>query len=534
MMRDNKPNFIIVMTDQQRADLRRSCGCPLDTMPFLDEWASEGVDFERAYTPNPACMPARVSMFTGRYSQTHHVRTNHNREDAFYTEDLLDIMKQNGYRTAICGKNHSHHDYEEFDFHRKTDHLGRTDRNLTEKEQAFSDYLNQTRFVDSTKPAPGGADVQHPYKNVSDALDFIDEVGGKTPFFAWISIAEPHNPYQVPSPYFDMFPPEELPICVTASEAQENWKGSRFTRLRKAWEQVYAPEVDEHILRSRSNYFGMLRLIDDQLRRLMEGIKERELEENTIIIYLSDHGDFVGEYGLMRKGADLSELLTHIPMIWKGPGITATGKETKAFANIVDILPTICDMIGVTIPIGVQGKSLLPILQGKTGYEREFNKAYMESGFSGLYWEDEDELDYQAEGATVDMSAFDCLNTWTQCGQVRSLRMDHYRIQTDMMGDGYLYDLSKDPMELYNLWEHSEYSSAKAMLLQELIASMLQNSDVFPVPHHRYRTKIHPKGYWYQEYTAPDPGVHPSGTICEIFYNRKRYHVRRNTSGKVD
>ena len=89
-----RPNIVIVMTDQQRADLRRSCGYELDTMPFLDRWAEGGVDFARAYTPNPTCMPARVSMFTGRYSQSHRVRTNHNAEDALYTEDLLDVLKR--------------------------------------------------------------------------------------------------------------------------------------------------------------------------------------------------------------------------------------------------------------------------------------------------------------------------------------------------------------------------------------------------------------------------------------------------------
>ncbi len=516
-----KPNFIIIMTDQQRADLRRSCGCSLDTMPFVDEWAKGGIDFNRAYTPNPTCMPARVSMFTGRYSQTHLVRTNHNREDALYTEDLLDVLKRNGYATALCGKNHSHRNYEDFDFHSRTDHLGLSGSNMTREEQEFSDYLNNTKFVDSREPAPGGVEVQHPYRNVSDALEFIDGVGGKAPFFAWISIAEPHNPYQVPSPYYDMFPPEVLPPCTSGEEARKNHKGDRYQRMRKVWEQVYGPDISEHMERSRSNYYGMLRLIDDQIKRLVEGLQERELEENTIVIYLSDHGDFVGEYGLMRKGADLSELLVRIPMVWKGPGIAAKGKETQAFANLVDIFPTICDILGEERPMGVQGKSLLPILKQQEGFECEFDKAYSESGFSGMYWNDEDMLDYRTEGATQDMTAFDCLNTWTQCGQVRTLRMEDYRIQIDMMGEGYLYDLSRDPMELQNLWKDPEYSSVKDKMMQELLAVMLQNTDVLPVPHHRYRTKVHPKGYWYQDYSSPDPGVHHSGTMKEL-YTRKR------------
>lgn len=98
-----KPNIVIVMTDQQRASLRKGRGFALDTMPFLDSWAQEGTDFHCAYTSNPTCMPARVSMFSGRYPSATHVRSNANVEDAFYTEDLLDVVRKNGYLTALCG-----------------------------------------------------------------------------------------------------------------------------------------------------------------------------------------------------------------------------------------------------------------------------------------------------------------------------------------------------------------------------------------------------------------------------------------------
>ncbi len=98
--------------------------------------------------------------------------------------------------------------------------------------------------------------------------------------------------------------------------------------------------VEERILRARSNYHGMLRLIDDQVKRLIEGLRERGLEENTIVIYVSDHGDFVGEYGLIRKGPDLPDVLTHIPMIFKGPDIVPQGRRGSCFVSLVDILPT--------------------------------------------------------------------------------------------------------------------------------------------------------------------------------------------------
>lgn len=503
-----KPNLVIVMTDQQRADLRKSRGYSLDTMPFLDEWAEGGVDFARAYTPNPTCMPARVSMFTGRYSQCHRVRTNHNAEDAYYTEDLLDVLKKEGYVTALCGKNHSHRKPEDFDFCEASGHLGyEGETNTTEEEFRFADFLKATKHMEMHEPSPGGVKVQHPYRNVSAALRFMDQVSGKQPFFAWVSFAEPHNPYQVPEPYFDLLPPDKLPPLVGNKELLPE-KGERFVWLRNVWEQVLGEEIEDRILRARSNYHGMLRLIDDQFRRLVEGLRERDLEKDTIVIFLSDHGDFVGEYGLIRKGPDLPDILCRIPMVWRGPGIKAQGLCGDPFVNLVDILPTVCDLLGISAPFGSQGRSILPLLKGEDAPEKEFGMAYSESGFSGTYWTENDQLTLWDEGAASrEMDRFDCLNTWTQCGQVRSVWKGNYHIQLDMMGRGYLYDLSRDPRELQNLWDQKGMEGVRTELLAELAAAMMRAADPLPAPRRRYRTRVHPKGYWYQEYTAEDPGV---------------------------
>lgn len=504
---EHKKNLIIIMTDQQRADLRKSCGYELDTMPFLDQWARGGVDFQRAYTPNPTCMPARVSMFTGRYSQCHRVRTNHNLEDALYTEDLLDVLKKAGYVTALCGKNHSHHKSEDFDFHENTGHLGNEGEiNRTPEEREFAAFLNATNHMEVDVPAPGGVEVQHPYRNVSSALKFIDGVKDR-PFFAWVSFAEPHNPYQVPEPYFDMFPPDALPPLHGTVETLPD-KGPRFEWIRGIWEKVLGEDIERRIGRARSNYHGMLRLIDDQIKRLVEGLRERDLEQDTLIIFVSDHGDFAGEYGLIRKGPDLPDVLTHIPMVFRGPGVEAMGKENRHFVNLVDILPTVCDWLGAEIPFGCQGKSLRPLLENSDVPEGEFDSAYAESGFSGLYWNEADGLTPVDEDAvSEEWNRFDCLNTWTQCGQVRALWKGDYHIQMDMMGNGYLYDRKTDPYELCNIWNDPEAQEIKTEMLTGLTASILKAQDPLPVPHNRYRTKVHPKGYWNQEWQCQDMGV---------------------------
>ena len=502
-----RPNIVIVMTDQQRADLRRSCGYELDTMPFLDRWAEGGVDFARAYTPGPTCMPARESMFTGRYSQGHRVRTNHNAEDALYTEDLLDVLKKAGYTTALFGKNHSHRKPEDFDRAKLFGHLGyEGEENTTPEEREFADFLRSTDHLETHHPSPGGVMVQHPYRSVSDVLEFMDQMEEKGPFFAWISFAEPHNPYQVPEPYYDLFPLETLPP-VKGKKEDLKGKGERFVWLRQCWEKVLGEDIDERILRAKSNYLGMMRLIDDQVKRLVEGVRQRGLEENTIFLYLSDHGDFVGEYDLIRKGTELPDVLCHIPMIWRGPGIRSAGRVKEEYVSIVDILPTICDFLGIPVPFGCQGKSIRPLLEGDGGASCEYDHAFSESGYGGLYWKERDHLDPVTEGATNGWKNFDCLNTWTQCGQVRALWKDGYHIQLDMMGNGYLYHTDEDSSELCNLWDEPSYSKVRTELLADLAAEMMKQTDVIPVPHYRYRVKVHPRGFWYAEDAAEDPGV---------------------------
>ena len=514
-----RPNIIIVMTDQHRADLRKGAGYSIDTMPFLDEWSKGGADFLRAYTPNPTCVPARVSMFTGRYPQTHRARTNHNTVDALYTEDLLDLLRAQGYISALCGKNHSHRKNEEFDYYRTNGHVGGCSYPLDESQKEFDAFMRGANKGASDGLAPGGAELQYPFRNVTHSLDFIDNHTGGKPFFLWLSFAEPHGPYQAPAPYFDMFPPESLPAAA-GEDIPPELKGRRFKWAKDMLEKAAGGDtagigMKEKTLRMRSNYHGMLRLIDDQFKRFVNALSERRILEDTLIIFLSDHGDFAGEYGMMRKGPDLPEVLTRIPMVWRGPGVTPQGAVDGCFVNTVDILPTLCDMLKLESPFGCQGKSILPLLAGKDIPENEFDCAYSESGYGGLYWDGDDALDPAAEGA-LSNGNFDALNTWTQCGQVRMLRKGDYKIQLDMLGAGYLYDIKNDPAELKNLWDDAGALSIRADMLTALSAVMMRNTDPIPAPHNRYRIKTHPKGYWRQKYHESDASMTKTPPLWRI------------------
>ena len=493
-MISTKPNVVIVMADQQRADVSKREGFPLDTTPFLDSLATQGAWFDRAYTTMPVCLPARVSMLTGRYPSATHARTNHSREDAFYETDLYDVMRREGYRTALCGKNHSHVGADRMDYCFSLGHHGGSGANRTDQETAFDDYLASLRMRAAFEPAPYGVEVQCPFRAVTAAMNWIGETPNDAdPFFLWLSFPEPHNPYQVPEPYFSLFPPESLPPTLSDESALET-KGFKYQRLRHIGEAAF-PDYAEQLPRARSNYFGMLRLIDDQIKRFFDCLDSRGLRDNTIVIYVADHGDYVGEYGLMRKGAELPEVLIRIPTLVVGPGVLAADKPHPAHITIADIMPTICEAIGAEIPRGVQGRSLWALLTGEEYPEEEFDSAYAEHGFGGLHYTADDDYDAHADGLSPAIG-FDELNGWSQSGTVRAVRKGDWKLIFDMQEHGQLYNLAEDPVELNNLFDQPDYADVQSEMLTKLLGWTLRVQDPLPHPRRRYKYKSDRQNYW--------------------------------------
>lgn len=488
-----KPNIIIIMADQLRADLLGREGYPLNTMPCADNLAKNGTWFNRAYTSAPASGPARVSMLTGRYPSATHVRSNHNIQDVYYKKDLFDVAREAGYVTALVGKNHSHLVKERVDYWCPYNHGGQESKNKSEKGKAFDKYLGTLDMYANMRPSPYGVEGQLPYRMVDDASQVIDSVSGK-PFLMWLSFPEPHNPYQVCEPYFSMFPSDSLPKMRSSVKDQKT-KGAEYQLLAEMMGQGHVG-YEENLLRLRSNYHGMLRLIDDQIGRLVSDLKQKGVYDNTIIIFIADHGDFVGEYGLMKKGVGLDDALARIPMQWTGPGIKASAKAHDAHVSIIDIFPTICEIMGAEIPVGVQGRSLWPLLQGKEYPKKEFESVMVQDGFGGMYYTKTDGTDYKAEGAVGKKGLFfDELNTWTQSGTMRMLRKGDWKLIYDMDGNGQLYNMKNDPSGLNNFFDNEAYSNIKNEMIQSLLRWDLSTQDPLPVPRQRYRFKRNEHNY---------------------------------------
>jgi len=490
------PNIVLIMTDQQRADLSAREGYPLDTTPFLDSLARTGTDFARAYTSSPVCAPARVSLFTGRYPSATRVRTNHNLADVTYSQDLIDILREQGYRVGMSGKNHSHVTGDRWDFSAHFSHGGGSGPDRTEEESAFDAFLSGLQHRAHLEPTPFPVACQGPHRAVTKAQEWIESLGN-TPFFLWLTFAEPHNPFQVPEPYYSLFPPESLPPCRGGEDALAD-KGYRWQWLRDTWSTA-VPGYEEQIGRTRANYHGMLRLIDDQVKRFVSFLGDKGLREDTIIVFLSDHGDFVGEYGLIRKGPDLPECLTRIPMFFTGPGILARDAMHQAHVSICDIMPTLCEALGVPLPDGVQGRSLWPLLTGQDYPREEFASIYAEHGYGGLAYTAEDDLDPVDEGALNPGCTFDCLNSWTQSGTTRMVRRGDWKLVFDMQGNGQLYNLADDPAELHDLYGQPAFARIQGELQAELLKWLLRTQDPLPLPRRRYVFKGHPRNYWTDE-----------------------------------
>jgi arylsulfatase A-like enzyme len=170
----------------------------------------------------------------------------------------------------------------------------------------------------------------------------------------------------------------------------------------------------------------------------------------------------------------------------------------------VDLFPTLCEAIGAEIPAGVQGRSLWPLLTGQSIPANEFRSAYAEHGFGGLPYSGGEELNPQLDGfkpgTATEWGRYDCLNSRTQSGITRMVRMGDWKLSCDSLGRGQLYHLTEDPVELRNLFDRPEAAAKRQELMTELLTWMLRVQDPLPLPGvsngRQYKTRMLPHNYW--------------------------------------
>lgn len=435
-MNDKKqPNIIVCMCDQLRAFEVGCYGNEIINTPNIDRLASVGLRFENAVTNNPVCMPARSILLSGQYSRTCCGELNNVASRLsfggwtmpFYPKKgrphlkdptLLEILRSNGYHTAVIGKWHIHswpHDVG-FEYYLIP--------------RVFHTHVGQ-HYSENGGPefVPQGFSVDFEAEKVAEFFQLRKQ--SNKPFFLFYNISPPHLPFEdIPDRYKTMYKPEDMHIRENA------YIDGKMVNDRSAFQNYmydhkgylfglpYTEKLpDDFDLRHLyTQYYGATTWVDDTIGKLLKNLEIAGLDDNTIVIFTSDHGDILGSHGRWQKGRFYQES-TRIPMMWRVPGLSKGLVAEKQITSLVDIAPTILDLIGINIPNHMQGQSLAPILRGETD-ELEKNYTFIES---------------IVHGAAIRTPRY-----------LFGKRMD---LKTREMNNDrtWFFDLQKDPFELENL-----------------------------------------------------------------------------------
>lgn len=381
-----RPNILIIYTDQQRWDGVGANGNPDIHTPRLDRLVGESANFDRCFVQNAVCMPSRVSFLTGQYPSTLKI-THMGVPVPEETVTLPRLLAPYGYRSANIGKlhfqPHANRDhrtpYPSYGF----DHLEIADepgeyedayrawvrRRAPEQLDPISPGLSpmaeiwqQTMKVDDgvvhpqerfpKKPLPFQADEELTFTAfvAEQSIEFMrQQAQTGQPFLCIAGIYSPHSPWVAPQKYFDLYEPEELRLPSFPPEVE----------AKRGPERV----PDEELRLARQGYYGQISEVDFHTGRMLDALEELGIAEDTIVVYTSDHGEWLGEHLRYGKGYPAHDQASRVPLILRGPGIEATGQTNSGLTEALDVLPTLLELAGIQIPPWVQGQSLLPRLQ---------------------------------------------------------------------------------------------------------------------------------------------------------------------------
>lgn len=444
----SKPNVLLICADQFRAGVMGCAGDPNVKTPNLDRLSHMGVRYERAYANSPICTPSRISLFTGQYPRTHRYYENsaHDCQDDMDTF-MATYFRRQGYRTALIGKSHmvGKWDHEGFE-HIRYSNLA--DAPLDNPLQVgYFKYLVENGLGDAfdqgmaynDPPGTSQIPLEHSLERwIGDqAVDYLSKQERGTPYFLYVSFDRPHEPYVVSPPYDRMYDPEKLELPYSASH--EDWgKKPEYqkTLVEKRIETKGQPGTEKELRNYLAHYYGLVSLIDEEIGRILDQLEQRGDMDNTVIVFLSDHGDFAGEHGLMHKPLGMYESIHRVPLLVAYRGVIEEGRVSDQLVELVDVYPNLCRLAGVAVPENVEGDMWI-------GEEGEAGKEF----------------------SVVDYN------------DVSSIRTRRYRLVMPLNGQGELYDHESDPHELRNLWNDKSHAEVQMELLTKLHLFHMQRKE---------------------------------------------------------
>lgn len=406
----NKPNILFIMTDQLRGDCLGAAGHPDVKTPYLDTLASRGVMFDRAYSACPSCIAARAALHTGM-SQEHHRRVGYKDNIPWrYEHTLAGELTKAGYYTQCVGKMHVHPlrnylGFNNVELHDGYLHCARYGSVPYRESQLIADdyfyWLKEEKGISAdvtysgidcnswvARPFPY-EEKYHPTNWVTDrSIDFLRRRDPDKPFFLMASYLRPHPPFDAPQWYFDLYKDRELTPPYVGS-----WTDTLdLTERGRIFDSSTGP-IDPALVReAQTGYYACITHLDHQIGRLIMALTEHELQNDTIIVFTSDHGEELCDHHHFRKSLPY-EGSTHIPLIISGSpelfdSCTAcnnraeNAKTRSGFkahsvchqvAELRDIMPTLLELAGAPIPNTVDGESLLPLMhETDGGHFREY------------------------------------------------------------------------------------------------------------------------------------------------------------------
>ncbi|MFM7343072.1 MAG: sulfatase [Betaproteobacteria bacterium] len=480
----DRPNILWYCADQQRWDTISALGNPHIRTRALDALVAGGVAFERAYTQSPICTPARATFLTGRYPASHHVYRNGNAYFPAHEKLVTKRLAEAGYDCALVGKLHlaaAKH------FEVRTDDGYRVflwSHHPTPDQAYGHDYENWLKHEKKVDPAelyagvnyfcgPGVPTEYHQTTWCSEmAVRFITERRDRS-WMISVNPFDPHGPFDAPPEYLGRYRAADMPLPrfrESDLERQRQFlaidqqtKHAEDPRVRKRITPVSADSHDAiasahneyDALEVKANYYAMIEQIDDQFGRIVQALRESGQLENTLVIYMSDHGELLGDHGLILKGCRFFDGLVRVPLIMSWPGQFSQGLRSQALVETVDVAPTLMEACGLDVPQSMQGKSLLPILRGQV--DPSFHKPVVRSEYR-------DAMGGHADHSQASM-VFD--------GRYKSVFYHGHDLVE-------LFDHQQDPNEFDNLWLHPGQEALKLAQTRLHMQSMMSTIGLGP------------------------------------------------------
>jgi arylsulfatase len=472
---DAAPNVLWICTDQQRFDTIRALGNPYVRTPHLDRLVREGVAFTHAYCPAPICTPSRAAFLTGRYASTVHACSNGNERWDGAAPLVTRILADAGYDCGLAGKLHlsaasgrvERRD-RQWDGYRVF-HWSHDSRDQWPEGHAYRDWLAAQGYdlrAMREDPAAIPPAVHQTTWCTDMAIRHLDEhapAGPRAgqPWLFSLNCFDPHAPFDPPQEYLDHFDSQRMPEPLfresdLAAQAALAEAGVVFQNPARRPQEFGAREVI-------ARYYAMIELIDHNVGRLLEALERTGQRERTIIVFTSDHGEMLGDHGLLLKGCRFYEGLARVPLIWWGPGRFQAGLRSEALVELIDIFPTLLDLAGLPVPERTAGRSLLPILTGAAPADEHRPAVRCEY--------------YRALGGRPGSPLYDRFAS-TYATMLRDRR--HKLVLYHGAGVGELFDLQEDPGEFENLWDSPAHVALKADLLRRSFDALALAVDYGP------------------------------------------------------